>query len=87
MIKYLRYYKYLNNGILKCVICGFNFSSKYGVQFADKIHVHHIVEISSVGQEYEVDPIKDLIPVCPNCHMVIQSRKPAYTPEEVKMMI
>lgn len=83
----IKYYKYMNNGKLKCEICGFDFSNKYGIQFVDKIHVHHIVEISTIGKEYEVDPIKDLIPVCPNCHMVIHSKKPAYTPDEVRKMI
>ncbi len=83
----IKYYKYINKGKLKCEICGFDFSSKYGIQFEDKIHVHHIVEISTIGKEYEVNPVKDLIPVCPNCHMIIHSKKPAYTPEEVKKMI
>lgn len=83
----LKYYKIKNDGVLKCEICGFSFAQKYGMQFKEKIHVHHIIEISSIGEEYEINPIKDLIPVCPNCHMIIHSRKPAYTPDEVKKLI
>lgn len=48
------------------------------------IHVHHINQISDIGKEYEVDPIKDLIPVCPNCHAMIHSKRPAFTIEEIK---
>ena len=83
----LRHYKKINSDVIKCEICGFNFSEKYGEQFADKIHVHHVVEIATIGDEYVVDPVNDLIPICPNCHMVIHSKKPAYTPEEIKNMI
>ena len=35
------------------------------------IHVHHVTPISKVGREYKIDPIKDLIPLCPNCHAMI----------------
>lgn len=83
----LKYFKQKNNGIIKCEICGFQFSKVYGKQFEEKIHVHHIVEISSIGDEYKVNPTTDLIPICPNCHMIIHSRKPAYKPEEVMNMI
>ena len=83
----LLYYYNKNGGKLKCEICGFSFGEKYGEAFKGKIHVHHKVEISSIGQEYVIDPEKDLLPVCPNCHMVIHSKKPAYTVDEVKTMI
>lgn len=33
----IKYHKYINNGKLKYEICEFDFSSKYGIQFADKI--------------------------------------------------
>jgi 5-methylcytosine-specific restriction protein A len=47
------------------------------------IHVHHINQISEIGREYEIDPIKDLIPVCPNCHSMIHSKRPAFTIDEI----
>lgn len=54
-----------------CVVCNFNFGSVYG-QLADGyIHVHHIRPLSEIGQEYFIDPIEDLRPVCPNCHAVL----------------
>lgn len=86
-IKCINHYRKRNNGRLKCEICGFDFGNVYGDTFADKIHIHHLVEISSIGAEYEVNATEDLIPICPNCHMIAHSKKPAYTPEEIKEMI
>ena len=73
----------------QCQICGFKFSEKYGAIFENKIHVHHIKPIAEIGEEYEIDPIKDLIPVCPNCHMVLHSKgkNEVYSVDEVKKMI
>ena len=49
------------------------------------IEVHHIVPISQIGKEYEVDPINDLVPLCPNCHTALPSKKKdgIYTIEEL----
>lgn len=56
---------------LDCIICGFNFENKYGKLGSGFIHVHHVVPISSIGEAYQVDPIRDLVPVCPNCHAML----------------
>ena len=85
--KCLEHYKEKNNGKIVCEICGFDFGKTYGSEFENKIHVHHIVEISSIGKEYTIDGIKDLIPICPNCHMIAHSKKPAYTPDEIKKFL
>ena len=42
---------------------------------------------SIMGGQYEVDPIKDLRPVCPNCHAVLHRRIPAYRIEEVRAFL
>lgn len=67
-----------------CFVCGLDFESKYGIVGRGFIHVHHEVEISSVGKEYIVDPISDLKPVCPNCHAMLHRKRPAYTIDELK---
>jgi len=59
-----------------CVVCGFNFEARYGEAAAGYIQVHHIVPIAKVGNEYRLNPIADLRPVCPNCHAVIHRREP-----------
>ena len=57
-----------------CALCGFDFVAVYGKVMEGFIHVHHLKSISSVGVQYEVDPIEDLRPVCPNCHAVVHRR-------------
>lgn len=67
-----------------CCVCGFNFSATYGKAAEGFIHVHHLRPLADIGEEYTVDPIADLRPVCPNCHAVIHKRVPAYSIEEVR---
>ena len=54
-----------------CCVCDFDFRSVYGNIGKDYIHVHHIIPLSDIGNEYIVNPIEDLRPVCPNCHAMI----------------
>lgn len=70
-----------------CAVCGIDFGKAYGPEFAGKIEVHHTVPLSEIGESYRVDPVKDLVPVCPNCHMALHSKKGGvYTVEELKAM-
>lgn len=71
------------DGKIKCQICGFDFEEFYGEEYRNLIHVHHIVPLSSIRRTYKVNPQKDLIPVCPNCHMVLHS-KVGETVEQLK---
>src|SRR5262249_34037621 len=54
-----------------CSVCGFDFEKTYGTLGHGFIHVHHLTELSTVGPNYVVDPIKDLRPICPNCHAMV----------------
>lgn len=57
-----------------CRICGFDYDKVYGTELADDyIEVHHIRQLSE-GQQ-SVDPSKDLITVCANCHRMLHRRK------------
>lgn len=67
-----------------CSVCGIDFEKTYGPEFAGKIEVHHIVPLSEIGEEYVVNPVRDLIPVCPNCHTALHSKKDGvYTVDEL----
>lgn len=57
-----------------CMICKFNFEETYGEIGKGFIHVHHVKPLASSGKT-KVDPQKDLIVVCPNCHSIIHRRK------------
>lgn len=70
-----------------CSVCGLSLEVSYGPAVAGLIHVHHIRPLSEVGAEYELDPITDLRPVCPNCHAVIHSRRPPYSLHEMASML
>lgn len=70
-----------------CQICEFNFGKTFGEIGNGFIHVHHINAIAGIGKEYEIDPKNDLIPVCPNCHAMIHSKRPAFTIDEIKERI
>ena len=70
-----------------CVVCGFNFEKAFGKFAAGFIHVHHLVLLSDIGQSYEVDPVRDLRPVCPNCHAVIHIGGAVRSIEEVKELL
>ncbi len=71
----------------KCFLCGFDFEQVYGEIGKGFIHVHHIKPLAEINEEYEVNPIQDLRPVCPNCHAMIHKRKPAYSIEEIESLI
>jgi 5-methylcytosine-specific restriction protein A len=49
--------------------------------------VHHLQPLSGLGADYEVDPVEDLRPVCPNCHAIIHLRNPPYPLSEVKSFL
>lgn len=77
----LRHYGYV------CAACGFDFENFYGELGREFIHVHHIKPLAEIGEEYTVDPIKDLRPVCPNCHAMLHRETPALTVSQLKDLI
>ncbi|OOE13152.1 HNH endonuclease [Fictibacillus arsenicus] len=60
---------------IQCQVCETNFEKTYGDVGKDFIHVHHIKPLHEIQQEYIVDPVKDLIPVCPNCHAMLHRKE------------
>jgi hypothetical protein len=70
-----------------CRVCACDFRAVYGPVAEGFIHVHHLKPLSEIGEEYVVDPIKDLRPVCPNCHAVIHLGGECRTINEVRRLI
>lgn len=66
----LKYYGFMCRG------CGDLLEKRYGPIGANVIHVHHIVPVSQMGSSYKLNPIKDLVPLCPNCHNIVHKTNP-----------
>lgn len=62
---------------VRCCVCDVSFEEKFGIIGRNYIHVHHVVPISSIKGKYHLDPVKDLRPVCPNCHAMIHKQTSA----------
>ena len=70
-----------------CAVCTFDFEKTYGEIGKGFIHVHHLTPVSQIGKAYQVDPINDLIPVCPNCHSMLHRQEPPLTIDELKTLL
>jgi 5-methylcytosine-specific restriction protein A len=70
-----------------CQVCQIDFSHAYGALGEGFIHVHHLVPLSDIAAQYVVNPITDLIPVCPNCHAMIHRRTPPFSVIELRAII
>ena len=72
---------------LRCVACDFDFGETYGSIGAGFIHVHHLRPISEIGEQYRLDPVEDLRPVCPNCHAMLHRGNPVLSIEKLREII
>lgn len=70
-----------------CKICDIDMIKVYGEIAKGFIHIHHLIPLSDIKENYSLDPKKDLIPVCPNCHAMLHRRNPPFSPEELKSII
>jgi 5-methylcytosine-specific restriction protein A len=77
----------LNHYGYVCKVCDFNFETTYGEIGKYFIHVHHLRHIATIGEAYVVDPIKDLRPVCPNCHAMLHRKKEGLSIEFLKSLM
>lgn len=59
----------------RCKACDVDMGEKYGTYAEGLIHVHHVVPVSTYDAPRKIDPGKELVPVCPNCHAVIHRKK------------
>lgn len=70
-----------------CAVCGFDFEERYGVLGKEFIHVHHTIPVHMMGENYIVNPSRELFPVCPNCHAMLHRKDPPLTIEELKEIV
>lgn len=75
----LKYYGF------QCRGCGDLLEEKYGPIGKGVINVHHIVPVSHMGKSYRLNPVKDLIPLCPNCHNIVHKKNPPMQISELRV--
>ena len=75
-----------SDGHICCYACGFDFEKFYGDIGKGFIEIHHekpIYQYSDDGFEsYISDAIKNMKPLCSNCHRIIHRNKTAFMPVE-----
>ena len=71
----------------RCAVCKISFEEYYGQVGKDFIHVHHLDPLGRRRKAKRIDPIKDLIPVCPNCHAMLHTSDPPLSISELKEII
>lgn len=66
-----------------CQACSTDLREVYGLELGARgVHVHHVVPVSQLGPNYQVNPRTDLVPLCPNCHVMIHKTDPLMTPKQ-----
>jgi len=59
----------------KCTVCHLEPVKVYG-SAGGIIEVHHLEPLAQLQQPRPYDPAEDLVPLCPNCHRAIHTRRP-----------
>lgn len=67
-----------------CAVCGFSFARVYGALGRGYVEVHHLKQIADLGDDALVDPVRDLRPVCSNCHRMLHKQRPPLSIEELR---
>lgn len=71
----------------RCKICGLKPADIYGTAGAI-LEVHHLQPVSLLSEPRPYDPQSDLVPLCPNCHRAVHTRRPCpLAPEELREMM
>ncbi len=71
----------------QCAACGFDFFRFYGDLGDGFIEIHHRTPVSLIGPNYIIDPVRDLVPLCANCHQMVHRRSPPVEPEQLRELL
>jgi hypothetical protein len=59
-------------------VCDIAFEERYGEIGKGFMHLHHKRPLAALGRRYRLNAVKDLVPICPNCHAMLDKREPPY---------
>jgi 5-methylcytosine-specific restriction protein A len=71
----------------RCAVCKMSFAEIYGEIGNRFIHVHHKKPLAATRSKYSINPVKDLVPVCPNCHAMLHTSEPPLSINELREII
>jgi hypothetical protein len=71
----------------QCAVCRIDLETVYGIAGWHLIEVHHIKPLSEIRVSYQVDPVRDLVPVCPNCHAVLHRTVPPMSIDQLRRIV
>lgn len=54
-----------------CKVCSLDLERTYGKLGIDAIHVHFLPTKNGMNGGFILDPVRDLVPVCPTCHAML----------------
>lgn len=69
-----------------CLGCEREMSATYGEIARDIIHIHHTIPLSTLDAPRVPNP-DELVPLCPNCHVVVHLQDPPLTIAELREII
>lgn len=75
--------KCLNRFGYSCQVCSLNFEDKYDETGKNYIHVHHRIDLAYREGVNVINPERDLVPLCPNCHAMVHTERPAISVEKL----
>jgi 5-methylcytosine-specific restriction enzyme A len=70
-----------------CAGCQMDLETVYGPRARHFIHVHHLDPIASATGPRTVDPVRDLRPLCPNCHAIVHRYTPILTLTQLRALV
>lgn len=72
----------------RCAACGLSYVEVYGPVGEGWIQVHHVTPLHMMQKGHNVDAIRDLRPICANCHSIIhRDPRRALTIEQVQALL
>lgn len=87
----VEYYRDISEGELICEICNFNYKDRYGEAGNGYIEIHHrrpVYMYKGDDLNKTVDEaIKNLAPLCANCHRIVHRKRPPYSLDEVRSFL
>ncbi len=67
-----------------CSACNLRMADVYGPIGEGVIHVHHIEPVSMMDAPRVLNPATDLVPLCPNCHVIVHRTNPPLSIAELR---